>query len=103
MAKKNSASCQNPRVSIGVLLTTARMHAASGDLHGAVKAAESAKAEARRRKIIPLELEVELVAAQVAMKESAKPAAVARFKALERRATAAGFILIARQAQAAGR
>lgn len=101
-AQAGSVRCQNPRVGIGVALTAARVEAVSGNLPSAVKAADAARTEARRSKIVPLELEAELVSAQVAARATNKTAAIARLRALEKRAAASGFVLIARQAREAG-
>jgi tetratricopeptide (TPR) repeat protein len=101
-AQAGSVRCQNPRVGIGVALTSARVEVVSGNLPDAEKAAAAARTEARRRKIVPLELEAELVSAQVATRANQKTAAIARLRALEKRAAASGFLLIARQAHGAG-
>lgn len=86
---------------VSVLITAARIRAASGKPAEAVQSLEAILVEAARFHLGEAEFEARLALGEVEMTSGKTTAGRARLAALERDATSKGFLLVARKARAA--
>ncbi len=94
---------QDPRPRLELIVAAARAAAALGESAQASKTLEGTLAEAERAGFVPIELEVRLALGEIEIKMAKADAGRARLAALEKDATAKGFLLIARKAQSAAK
>ena len=100
-AEVAAATAEGRLLVIGVSTTAARIHAVNGEAGEASRSLAGVLAEATRLGCGRCQLEARLALAQIEMKRSKNAAARERLVALEKDATAKGFMLIAREASAA--
>jgi hypothetical protein len=96
----NFGAMDDPNVRLPVLIAAARVRAAFGENVQAAKSLEALIAEAKFR-LTSAEFEARLALGEIEMKSSKTAAERARLAALEKEATAKGFLLVARKAHTA--
>src|SRR5206468_6845935 len=101
-AKKLLAKSDNREKRLPAFIIAARVRAASGETVQTAKSLEPILAEATKFHLVAIQFEARLALAEIEMKSGKTAAGRARLVALEKDATANGFLLVARKAHALG-